>query len=249
MAIKIVIPARFSSTRFPKKLLADVAGKPLLLRTIESALSAGFDDLIVAVDDQRLAQVAIDAGVKTLMTSESHPSGTSRLAEVVEQLQLDPLDVVVNWQADEPLMPSENIHQVIESLNHFPTCDVATLCEAITTKDELFDSNAVKVVFNHQHQAMYFSRATIPWDRTHYPESHAENIHAYRHMGLYAYRANFLLQVPGMPASRLEDIECLEQLRWLDAGHKVRVDLAKASTPPGVDTPADLKLVLEAYTD
>lgn len=240
MANKIVIPARLASTRFPQKLLANLNGQPLLLCTIQSALAAEFDEVVVAVDDECLADIAHSTGATVVMTDVNHVSGTSRLSEACQLLNCADDDIIINLQADEPLMPVDNLKQVAGMLAEHPECEVATICEPITTKEELFDPHAVKVVFNHKHYAMYFSRATIPWEQTHYPDSTAESIHAYRHIGLYGYRAGFLKQLDSMPESKLQEIESLEQLRWLDAGHLIRVDLAKKSTPGGVDTVDDL---------
>lgn len=240
MAHRIVIPARLASTRFPEKILVDLNGKPMLQWTIEAAQQARFDDVVVAVDDESVFALVEQLGVKAVMTRIDHISGTSRLAEVCETLSFADDDIIINLQADEPMMPILNLRQVSAMLDQHADCEIATLAERITQQSELFDPNVVKVVFNHKHHAMYFSRASIPWDRQHFPDQISDEIHAYRHIGLYAYRAKFLLDYGQLPESKIEAIESLEQLRWLDAGHVIRVELAQESTPPGIDTPGDL---------
>lgn len=245
MTTNIVIPARLGSTRFTQKILADVNGKPLLWHTYQTALKAACDAVIIAVDDQQVADIATGFGAQVVMTSLNHESGTSRLSEVADACAFDDSDIIINLQADEPLMPTENLHQVAQALVDHADCAVATLCEEIKNPEHVFDEHVVKVVRDHQQRALYFSRAPIPWVRGQYPtDLLISDVKSHRHIGLYAYRASFLKAYDLMPESSLEDCESLEQLRFLQAGHKIVVSDAIKSTPVGVDTPDDLIALL-----
>ena len=238
----VVIPARFASTRLPGKVLLEIAGKPMVRHVHERALESGAERVIVAVDDERVARAV--PGAEACLTSVEHRSGTERIAEIVERLSLDPDTVVVNLQADEPLVPPVLIRQVARNLSTRPETHVATLCEPITSVDAVFDPNVVKVVRDDAGYALYFSRAPIPWHRAEFPRRDAwcEGAH-FRHLGLYAYRARFVRRYVRRAPVPIEEMESLEQLRVLFSGGRVHVDLAAAAPGPGVDTEADLAAV------
>ena len=235
----VVIPARLGSTRLPEKVLLDIAGKPMVRHVLERARASGAQRVIVAVDDERVA--AAVTGAETCRTSVTHRSGTERVAEVVDRLGLDRDAIVVNVQADEPLVPPALIHQVAMNLAAHPGSDVATLCEAISSADTVFDPNVVKVVRDDTGHALYFSRAPIPWRRARFPrrDDWRPGEH-FRHLGLYAYRAGYVRSYVRLAPSALEATESLEQLRVLAHGGRIHVDIAVASPGPGVDTEADL---------
>lgn len=240
----VVIPARLGSTRLPRKVLLDVAGKPMVRHVLERARESGAERVIAAVDDERVAEAAAGTGAEVCRTSPAHRSGTERIAEVVERMAVDPEAVVVNVQADEPLLPPELIRQTAANLAARPAADVATLCEPIASADEVFDPNVVKVVRDDAGFALYFSRAPVPWRRDDFPrrEGWRAGEH-FRHLGLYAYRARFVREYMRIPPAALEVAESLEQLRVLAHGGRIHVDLAAAAPGPGVDTEADLAKV------
>ena len=234
-----VIPARLASTRLPRKVLLEIAGKPMIRHVYERARESGAGRVIVAVDDERVADAV--AGAEVCRTSAAHRSGTERIAEVVERMGIAPEAIVVNVQADEPLLPPPLIRQVAANLASRPAADVATLCEPIASADEVFDPNVVKVVRDDADFALYFSRAPVPWERAGFPrrEGWRAGDH-FRHLGLYAYRARFVRGYVGLAPAGLEVTESLEQLRVLAHGGRIHVDLAAAPPGPGVDTEADL---------
>lgn len=238
----IVIPARFSSSRLPGKPLLEIHGRPMILRVVDQARKVeGFDDLCVATDDQRIADVCRAAGVDVVMTHPKHPSGTDRLSEVAAIKGWHADDIIVNVQGDEPLLPATLIQQVAELLVTKPDCSMSTLCEAIHHLDEFQRDSIVKVVMSKQNEALYFSRATIPYDRDGaklaQPQLHSQ---AFRHLGLYAYRVGLLQDYVTWEMGQLEQLESLEQLRVLENGHRIAIDVAQVNLPPGVDTQADL---------
>lgn len=237
MSFSVVIPARYASTRLPGKPLLDICGKPMLQHTYERALASKADRVIIATDDVRIQELAEGFGASVCMTSSSHVSGTDRIQEVSEQLQMLETDLVVNVQADEPLIPPSVINQVAENLKGNSSFGIATLCEVITDKEEILDSNSVKVVFDSLGRALYFSRATIPW------QGSASAKNCYRHIGIYAYRAAVLNQFVKWPECELEVTEKLEQLRALHNGVAIHVAVSSENIPPGVDTKKDLELV------
>ncbi|MDH5301538.1 MAG: 3-deoxy-manno-octulosonate cytidylyltransferase [Gammaproteobacteria bacterium] len=244
MSYSIVIPARYASTRLPAKPLRDIHGKPLVQHVFECAKKSGADDIIIATDDDRIAEVARGFGAPVCMTSVNCATGTDRLAEVVKQQGYDENRVVVNLQGDEPLMPPEVIDQVANNLLQRPAASVSTVCARVASAEELFDPNVVKVVFDAQGYALYFSRAPIPWNRDQFPtESLAANSPHFRHIGLYGYRAGFLGRFVTWPACVLETTESLEQLRVLFNGERIHVAEAIKRPGPGVDTEADLRAV------
>jgi len=249
MARRIIIPARYGSTRLPEKLLLPIKGKPLILHTYERALACDFDSVVVATDDQRIVDVLDKIGAEVCMTREDHPSGTDRCAEAFTLLGYADDDIIVNMQGDEPLLPKANIEQVAENLLLHPEAVIATLCDSLSEKTEVFNPNLVKVVFDRAQFALYFSRAPIPWSRDFFPADLPEELYFFRHIGIYAYRGAFLKFYPALSQSPLEQFESLEQLRVLWHGYRIHVDHARESSPPGVDTAANLqevKRILEA---
>lgn len=239
----VAIPARYGASRLPGKPLRLVGGRPLVLRVAERALQAGAREVVVATDDARIADALAGQPVRVCMTRPDHASGTDRLAEVADQLGWDEDAVVVNLQGDEPFAPPEGIRAAVEALLS-PGADMATLATPVTDSATLFDPNAVKLVRDGQGFALYFSRAPIPWQRDRFARdrlSPPEAGTSLRHIGLYAYRAGFLRRFAAMPAGRLEQLEALEQLRVLEAGHRIAVALTPVPFPPGVDTEDDLE--------
>ncbi|GGD55636.1 3-deoxy-manno-octulosonate cytidylyltransferase [Lacimicrobium alkaliphilum] len=250
MKFTVIIPARYGSTRFPGKPLADIHGKPMIQHVVERALDCGAAQVIVATDDERIAEAVRDFGGQVCMTSRHHESGTERLAEVVDILELDSDEVIVNVQGDEPFIPSANIQQVAENLHLHPQAEMATLAVRLRDVEEVFNPNVVKVVTDKLGYALYFSRATVPYDRSRFlDEDNIDEVGDYylRHIGIYAYRAGFIRQYVNMAPSGLEQIESLEQLRVLWHGEKIHVDIAAETPPAGIDTPADLARIVKRF--
>lgn len=239
----VIIPARYASSRLPGKPLADIGGKPMVQWVYERAIQSGASKVIVATDDQRIVDAVAAFGGEVCLTRSDHQSGTERLAEVVEKYQLPEQEIIVNVQGDEPLIPSVIIRQVANNLAQ-SQAPMATLAVNIDHEKEVFNPNAVKVVTDKDGYAMYFSRATIPWDRDNFgkqpPEIHQNLL---RHIGIYAYRAGFIQTYIDWPPSPIETIECLEQLRVLWYGEKIHVDVALEAPMAGVDTPEDLDAI------
>jgi 3-deoxy-manno-octulosonate cytidylyltransferase (CMP-KDO synthetase) len=229
----VIIPARYASTRFPGKPLADLAGKPMVVHVCERAAASGAAGVHVATDDERIAAAVRAHGHRALMTRAEHASGTDRLAEAAQHLGLADGDVVVNVQGDEPLIAPALIAQVAGSLGE---ASVSTACHAIHDEASLGNPNVVKVVLDARGYALYFSRAQIPYPRE-------PGGRWYRHAGIYGYRAGFLKEYARLPACPLEKTEALEQLRVLWHGHRIAVAVSEAEIPPGVDTPRDLEAV------
>ncbi len=245
---KVVIPARYGSSRLPGKPLLNIAGKPMILHVCDRAKEAGAEQIVVATDDKRILDTVNNYGFDAVMTSPSHESGTERLAEVAKIYQWSQADIIVNLQGDEPLIPSEYIALTANSLATQTIAGIATLAAEIHSVEEVFNPNAVKVVLDHQGYALYFSRAAIPWNRE---EFMRENISAcsatyFRHIGMYAYRVNFLQRYVQWETSVLEKVEMLEQLRILWQGEKIRVATVEKVPEAGVDTEEDL-LRVEQY--
>lgn len=246
MSFVAIIPARFASTRLPGKPLVDIHGKPMVVHVMQRALESGADRVIVATDNDDVARAVEAAGGEVCMTRPDHQSGTERLAEVIEHYRFPDDTVIVNVQGDEPMIPPVIIRQVAENLAQ-STAGMATLAVPITSAEEAFNPNAVKVVRDANGYALYFSRATIPWDRERFSVSRDEIGDTFlRHIGIYGYRAGFIRRYVSWEASPLEQIELLEQLRVLWYGEKIHVDVAKAIPSVGVDTPEDLLRVREA---
>ncbi|GLW61406.1 3-deoxy-manno-octulosonate cytidylyltransferase [Hydrogenophilus thermoluteolus] len=241
---QIVIPARFASSRLPEKALADVAGKPLVVRVWEQAQRAAAESVWVATDHPRIAEAVQRAGGAVVMTAPEHPSGTDRLAEVVTQQRWGDETIVLNWQGDEPLLPVALVHAVVERLAAHPDAAIATAAVPVTTVREWRDPNVVKVVCDRNGYANYFSRAPLPWVREADPfaldANAAPPVPVWRHIGLYAYRAGFLRRFATWGEAPLEAAEKLEQLRALWCGARIVVHFAAEAPPPGVDTAEDL---------
>ena len=230
----VVIPARLASSRLERKALADLGGKPMVIRVAERSAQSAANRIIVATDAQEIESVCKAANLEVMMTREDHPSGTDRLAEVALQLGIIDEAIVVNVQGDEPLIPVDLINQVANTLQSKPHCAMATAAVAIHDQSEIANPNAVKVVLSKNNEALYFSRSTIPFDR-----NHSSPIY-YRHLGIYAYRTGFLKAFSNLAISPLEQAESLEQLRALWHGYAIAVHITPESPPPGVDTQADL---------
>ncbi|MGL6018298.1 MAG: 3-deoxy-manno-octulosonate cytidylyltransferase [Gibbsiella quercinecans] len=243
MSFIAIIPARYASTRLPGKPLADIHGKPMVVHVMERARESGAARVIVATDHADVADAVAAAGGEVCMTSPDHHSGTERLAEVIEHYGFADDQIIVNVQGDEPLIPPVIIRQVAENLAAC-SAGMATLAVPIESAEEAFNPNAVKVVMDAQGYALYFSRATIPWDRERFAVSKAAiGDSLLRHIGIYAYRAGFVRRYVRWAPSQLEQIELLEQLRVLWYGEKIHVAVAKAIPTVGVDTAEDLQRV------
>ncbi|MDQ3617271.1 MAG: 3-deoxy-manno-octulosonate cytidylyltransferase [Pseudomonadota bacterium] len=238
----VAIPARYAASRLPGKPLRLLAGEPLVLHVARRALAAGAREVWVAADDQRIADALADAGVNVAMTSADHLSGTDRLAECAAIAGWSDDQCVVNLQGDEPFAPAVGI-RAVATLLHDSRAEMSTLAAPIADAGTLFDPNTVKLVAAASGDALYFSRAPLPWprdafasDRSRLPADGAW----LRHIGIYGYRAGFLRHFASLPPGRLERIESLEQLRALEAGHRIAVAMTPEPFPPGVDTPEDL---------
>ncbi len=242
-----VIPARYSSTRFPGKALADIKGKPMIQWVHErTALSTLVDRVIVATDDERILSAVKSFGGEAMMTSPHHATGTDRIAEVAKSLDCD---IVVNVQGDEPLIQPEMIDEALLPLVQDASIPMGTLCRKIEDREEAFDPNVVKVVFDKNSFALYFSRAPIPWDRDAWSgkSSWGEmklSGPLYKHIGLYVYRRKFLLDYASLPRTALEDAEKLEQLRALENGYRIKLAITQYESF-GVDIPDDLSKILK----
>ena len=233
----VVIPARLASSRLERKALADLGGKPMVVRVAERAAQSKAKQILVATDAVEIESVCQAAGLTVLMTRADHPSGTDRIAEVASRLGLDDEALIVNVQGDEPLIPVELINQVTDTLAANSECVMSTEAVAIQNAEEITNTNAVKVVLNQRHEALYFSRAAVPYDRTQSSPTY------YRHIGIYAYRVAFLKKYVQLSSSPLEVAESLEQLRVLWHGYHIAVHLTSVLPPAGVDTPEDLARV------
>ncbi len=247
MIFSVIIPARYASTRFPGKPLADIAGKPMVVRVAEQAAKSGAREVIVATDHAGIKQVVEAHGFEAMMTRKDHATGTDRLAEVARKRGYAPQHIVVNVQGDEPLIPPALIREVAASLAAHRDAAIATACHRIKNATEFANPNIVKVVMDNAGYALYFSRAPIPYARDAFAEgirSLAPGMPAYRHLGIYAYRCGFLAAFKKMRPARIEQLEALEQLRALANGHRICVAVTRKAPHPGVDTPADLKAVL-----
>lgn len=254
MSFRVVIPARFASTRLPGKPLADIAGKPMIAHVWERARASRAAEVIIASDDERVLEAAVAFGADTERTSPDHPSGTDRIAEVAERRAWPDDCVVVNVQGDEPLLPESVVDQVAANLIANPDAGMSTLAEPIWERSRVFDPNVVKVVTRADGFALYFSRAPIPFDRSAFgggaaaagadtEVGSAMSGPWRRHLGIYAYRVGLLRRFVTWAPAALEEIEMLEQLRVLHAGVGIHVADACAAVPAGVDTPDDLERV------
>ncbi|HVA55379.1 MAG TPA: 3-deoxy-manno-octulosonate cytidylyltransferase [Gammaproteobacteria bacterium] len=246
MQFKVLIPARMASQRLPGKPLVDLLGKPLILYVCEKAQDSGTEQVLVATDDPRIHDVCKSAGFQAELTSSGHASGTDRIAEVVTRLGWDEDEIVVNLQCDEPLMPAADIQQVAQLLDAREDVQMATLCTPIHALEDYLNPNVVKLVSDQAGNALYFSRAPIPWNREGASAGLASQQRwqgALRHIGMYAYRVGALRHLAAEPACETEQLEKLEQLRALWLGMKIAVDVAREAPGPGVDTPEDIEYV------
>jgi len=239
---KVVIPARYGSTRLPGKPLLPLAGKPMIAHVLERAREAGAGQIVVATDDERIVQAVQAYGGQALMTRADHQSGTERIAEVAGLCGWSDSDIIVNLQGDEPLIPPVYLRAAAAALANQHTAGIATLATAITEPEEIFNPNAVKVVLDKNSHALYFSRAPIPWERGAFSATGGRPSGRqpyYRHIGLYAYTVAFLNRYCQWPPALLESVEALEQLRVLWHGEAVYVQIVAAPPAAGVDTEAD----------
>lgn len=252
MSFIAVVPARLASTRLPNKPLLDIGGKPMVVRTAERARISSASHVIIATDSKDIETAAANYGFRSLLTRADHPSGTDRLGEVVEMLGLPDEAVLVNVQGDEPLIDPQLINAVAQLLQDSPGAAMATCASRITAPETLFNPNVVKVVCNAAGNALYFSRAPIPWARDAFNETRDQlppDMGALHHIGLYAYRAGFLRQFGMLPQGPLERLESLEQLRALENGHTIAVHLCATHPEAGVDTVEDLERIRRLCTD
>ena len=250
MRFRVVIPARYASSRLPGKPLEDIGGKPMVVRVAERAAEAGADEAIIATDDVRVQEAVEAAGYRALMTSVDHASGTDRLAEVAEILDCADEDIIVNVQGDEPLIAPSLIRECALCLTLHEQAAIATLAHPIFSSEEFRNPNVVKVVTDAQGYALYFSRAMIPWPRDAFASGETslpEGLPVMRHIGLYAYRAKFLREFAGLAPAPLERFEMLEQLRALWHGYRIAVAVTPEAPGPGVDTPEDLERVRRLF--
>lgn len=250
-AFKVVIPARYASTRLPAKPLLDLGGKPMVVRVAERAQLSGADEVWVATDHPDVLRAAEAHGVRALMTRSDHPTGTDRLAEVVERCGWGDDTLVVNVQGDEPLIEPDVIAQAARQLADSGAA-IATVAHPIDEAADFFNPNVVKLVCRADGDAAYFSRAPIPYARDHFAreaggETLPAGLPAYRHVGLYAYRASFLKAYAGLVPAPTEQFEALEQLRALWHGYRISVTLIQAVPAPGVDTPEDAERMRKLF--
>ena len=236
----VVIPARLGSTRLPRKPLADIGGKPMVIRVAERAQQSLAQSVVIATDSPEIQAACDEYRIECLLTSADHPTGTDRIAEVAQLLKLPPDTLVVNVQGDEPLIPPELINQVAQTLADHSACAISTIAVPIEDDAEITNPNVVKVVLNRSGEAMYFSRAAIPFVRD--PDTIGKVAHL-RHLGIYAYRAAFLQAYTRLDPAPTEQAEALEQLRALWNGYRIAVHTATEAPPAGVDTPEDLERV------
>lgn len=253
MGFTVIIPARHASTRLPGKMLLNLGGKPMIQHVYEKASQSGAERVIVATDHEEIVKAVEGFSGQALMTSESHPSGTDRIAEVVEKLSLDDKEIVVNVQGDEPLIDPDIIKRVAENLSTNEVASIATVAVPIHSSEEFHNPNVVKVVLDNNNLALYFSRAPIPWPRDNSLEKEINDQklrdssglthHFHRHIGIYAYTAGFIQRYVKMPRSGIEIIEALEQLRALSNGYQISVLLVDDAGGVGIDTEEDYNKV------
>jgi 3-deoxy-manno-octulosonate cytidylyltransferase (CMP-KDO synthetase) len=240
----VIIPARYGASRLPGKPLQEIGGRPLIQWVWQRARASGAASVIIATDDDRIADAARSFGADCLMTSPQHASGTDRIAEVVRSKRLAAEDIVVNLQGDEPMMPEAVVRQVAEALDSRPEADIATAVAPIESLAEFLDPSCVKALRAGDGRALYFSRAPVPWPRDHATGGQPSRFHgAWRHIGIYAYRVRTLLQFASWPPTPLEETEKLEQLRALEHGLRIQLVALSEAPPAGVDTPGDLERV------
>lgn len=246
LRFKVVIPARYASTRLPGKPLLTIAGKPMIAHVCQRAMEADAEEIFVATDDERIFQTVCDLGIKAVMTRPDHQSGTERIAEVAQQCGWAGNEIIVNLQGDESLIPPATIREVASALAGQQQAGIATLAARIIDVEEIFNPNSVKVVLNKAGYALYFSRAPIPWERDTFAQSVRKpsgKLPYLRHVGMYAYTVDFLNRYWSWEASPLESVESLEQLRILWYGEAVFVKIVDKTPEAGVDTEEDLRRV------
>lgn len=245
MKFTVIIPSRYGSTRLPGKPLVDLCGKPMVQRVWEQAVKSGATKVIIATDDLRVKNSAEEFGAEVFLTDKEHHSGTDRLAEVCAKQHLDNDEIIVNVQGDEPLIPPQIISQVAKLLSTDQDAQVATLSAPLNSFEDASNPNVVKVVSDNQLNALYFSRSMIPYDRDGMIQSVNElSKSLFRHIGIYAYRAGFLQLYTQLPQSSLEKLEKLEQLRVLQAGYQIKVEIAAEIPDAGVDTQEDVNRII-----
>ncbi len=242
----VIVPARLASTRLPRKPLADIGGVPMVVRVARQSAQSGATQVVVAADSEEIAEACRSHAIDCILTSADHTTGTDRLAEAASQLSLAPDTIVVNVQADEPLLPPEVVHAVAQLLSERADCEIATAAHPIDDAAEFFSPDVVKVVIDVTGRAITFSRAPVPWPRDAFAGSRRElpvGLPALRHVGLYAYRAAFLQRYPRLSKPAIEEHEHLEQLRAI--AHRIGIAVLQLAhaLPPGVDTPDDLQRV------
>ena len=243
MKFSVIIPARYASVRFPGKALVDIAGKPMVVRVAERARRSGASEILIATDHESIAAAAARHGFEAVMTSVKHASGTDRLAEVVVRRRYPADHIIVNVQGDEPLIDPVLIRQVAAGLARRRGVHMSTACHPIRDPREMANANVVKVVLDDEGYALYFSRAPIPYARDAFARGIARippRLPAYRHLGIYAYRAGFLRRFTRLAPAAIERFEALEQLRALAHGYRIAVTVTRRAPHPGVDTKADL---------
>jgi 3-deoxy-manno-octulosonate cytidylyltransferase (CMP-KDO synthetase) len=240
----VIIPARYAATRLPGKPLLKIGGRPLIQWVWQRALDSGAATVMLATDDERIRKAALQFGADVVMTSAQHTSGTDRIAEVVRSRGLDPTDIVVNLQGDEPMIPASLISAVARALESAPHVDISTAAAPVQSLAEFLDPNCVKAVRAADGRALYFSRAPVPWPRDQASDGRPTAFEgALRHIGIYGYRVRSLLQFSARAPTALEISEKLEQLRALEYGMHIQVVLLEAAPPSGIDTPQDLERV------
>lgn len=236
MKIAAIIPARYASTRFPGKPLTDLNGKPMIQRVYDRVKEASsIDEVIIATDDERIFTVAQSFGAKVVMTDSDHPSGTDRVYEVLQKV--GGFDALINVQGDEPFIPVAYLESMVEMLKHNDLC---TLVYPLNT-EEAANPNKVKAVFSQQKKALYFSRSKIPFDR-----DEMSDVAYYGHIGVYGYHSDTLEKIAKLPTSTLENVEKLEQLRWLEAGFSIKLEVVNEALL-GIDTPEDAEKAIKLY--
>ncbi len=243
---KIVIPTRYASSRLPGKPLLDIGGKPMVVRVAEQAAKTSASEIVIATDFEKIVTVAKQHGFNAVMTRLNHASGTDRIAEVVQKLGWADDEIVVNVQGDEPLIEPELINEVAAHLANSKDAVMATACHAIHDEASFLNPNIVKVVIDGFGNALYFSRSPIPYPRD---EVYKQNIQAFRHIGIYAYRVGFLKKYTNLALTELEKIESLEQLRVLHHGYKIGVTITQNAPASGVDTQSDLDYARVVFKD
>ncbi len=246
MKFIVVIPARYASSRFPGKPLAEIRGKPMVVQVAARAARSGAARVVVATDDPRIATVVEDHGFQAMMTRKNHATGTDRIAEVARRLRLPDSAIVVNVQGDEPLIAPSLIHRVAENLAEHPAAAIATAATRISDPRDMTNPNVVKVTLDAEGHALYFSRAPIPYARDAFKHGIRKlppGLPVLRHLGIYAYRAGFLKTYGRLRPAAIERAEALEQLRALVNGYRISVALTSTAPHPGVDTPADLRRI------